>query len=1664
MPPTVTAPPQSHQTALTLKQVIESVYTDGISAILKTHLGSDGTIAGKFVDGAQVYDFSISANGKLEYNEAEASGGRSDAYLMGYTIDSGMALRQGRIDAPATIGRTPKCEKGKRCGGGCIKKGLKCSQMLSPAAKQALAQVKSSMAKVTVQPPTEPSASKAPKKEPQDDQASTPFYQNKLAIAQLAAVGLNPAGAIVILGGAGLLVHRDLDASQVKDSTIRIPPNGIPDEETFKTYDTFQPGDMIRRTFSAPGWGTRQHYGVYAGKDPETGEHMMIGCSMGAKDGEPNPMVYKHSLSKDSKPGASQYEQVPASDMKLGTKVSKEDALRRAESMLGTTFVYKGFESNCESLARSIAQGEAYSTQKEKVSPFTNAIANFVTDNASKVSVTKTKPGEKPKPGIRFGSVVIRRSVYAKDKERMTAQQIAESFKKEKARQDSSESAGLLDEFFAATGLPSPQEYEKAVAVMVKQSPGMANPIRVEMYKNYIMMLLKQGSKPDPKNPESKSDGISGRGKPCGNGYIAAGLECRVGMGKPQKGNVSPSALNRGSSRLLPNRVASNQKVLPDREANNKPSQVPFDQDPHFAGKLQPVGLTPKAVQSVLGGVLVGVAVAATASVATSAGVVANDLKKAGEAVPFEAIRQPPDGKPDAETIKVYDTFQPGDVIRKNFKVPGGAWQHYSVYTGKDPETGEHMMIDVSHAQNDGATEMKVRKRSLISDASPDSTQFERVPEADLYPDGNKPYGRDEILDRVHKMTGKTFTYQGFTSNCESFARGIVSGKAESTQRDRITRFGSAVSTAVTEAALRIKKTEKGFGLSQYNSDKTRMTAAQMMDWLDADAKRRTDSDDDLAPLPMPVIYASGVEVLAEKFPAIADLIRIEMYKRYFLAMFAMSSQPQKKADSQTRQDKGKPCGKGYIAANLECQAGEQPSLPLPKGEASSRGNAGARIAGIGAIAGAALIGTPIAGYLAMRERYRSGFTESANMAKAEGEKMTGQPRPVSDYERNLASTVGIVMPTTEKMIPDQLYGSTPIMREVSKQALGTKPSEMTVAKQITLVANGFDGRGDANGGASVASDLSGAEFDDHHIVPISNQGFAAEPGKTGIVKPEDALKAQLSTVLREGRNPVAVRMAATAYAFHRKHPALPINLVGYSGAGMATHEAAEILKKLNIPVKVANFGSPYFGLTEKVGDSITFNSQRDYVTEKTPVRDEINVSSVKDHSAYLKNDIVRAKLKDFFDDKTIVGEEKKALTKEEKAKMQKRRKAMERAVKMEESRTARQAQEKKDTDISKPNLDRYVAALIKPVLREGHSDVHQIIKVAPKDSGLTGYFADSKNRPFSFDISASGKLSYKSAVRRDFLGKDQCQKGMPCGSACVPQGDKCELTLSAGSQAMVKLALRTYATEEVPTREEVTHAMGLATREFLQNPVKAVKEGFQREKIVRQAVELQTGKPMPTKQAIAHTAMKKAGEKMTSFVKDLVKQNAEEGAVNTVGLTGSIVGGAIAGPLGALAGDVGGALATRKAITDYKALQRARASLKDDEAFQSAGKLSQLKKLGAATLSELKSAEMQKEIEDNLTGDVAGWAIGNGAAVALTAAGVGIPLKGAAVAIASTPTVVKAHRRIREGENAGKVIRETAQEVATAPVRALKSGNDREQQARVAASKAIRKFKSGVK
>jgi hypothetical protein len=249
--------------------------------------------------------------------------------------------------------------------------------------------------------------------------------------------------------------------------------------------------------------------------------------------------------------------------------------------------------------------------------------------------------------------------------------------------------------------------------------------------------------------------------------------------------------------------------------------------------------------------------------------------------------------------------------------------------------------------------------------------------------------------------------------------------------------------------------------------------------------------------------------------------------------------------------------------------------------------------------------------------------------------------------------------------------------------------------------------------------------------------------------------------------------------------------------------------------------------------------------------------------------------------------------------------------------------------------------------------------------------------------------------------------------------------------------------------------------RDFFANPGETIKRGWARERAFREAYKLSSGRVAPTKvQAVTSLA-----QKSTEGVAKLLKDNAEDLIVNTGGLAGSIVGGAATGGLGGqLAGDLAGAGVARKGVMDFRATKEAYRTLSATEEFKSASLIHRMKAVRDEALKNLTRQSGRNEID--IANDAAGWVVGNTTANvsgALVPSISGIPLKGAAVAMITSPKTEKAYRRLKAGENAGVVAKDLAKDVAGIPKEAINAGNAREAQVRAQVKQQILKLKSGV-
>lgn len=258
-------------------------------------------------------------------------------------------------------------------------------------------------------------------------------------------------------------------------------------------------------------------------------------------------------------------------------------------------------------------------------------------------------------------------------------------------------------------------------------------------------------------------------------------------------------------------------------------------------------------------------------------------------------------------------------------------------------------------------------------------------------------------------------------------------------------------------------------------------------------------------------------------------------------------------------------------------------------------------------------------------------------------------------------------------------------------------------------------------------------------------------------------------------------------------------------------------------------------------------------------------------------------------------------------------------------------------------------------------------------------------------------------------------------------------------NQLVTDLAKKTLKTAEIPTNIELLTVGKELAKDFVSNPLRAIKEGRERELLVKGLIKSTTGKSLPTNTQLIKQGFSKGV--------DAIKQNEElqkDLIVNTGGVIGSTIG-SIAGLPGQLAGDLLGATAVRKTITDISVTKTAITKARTDAVFSSLSSFDKFKKVREISLKELKDLAESGKLTDDLVADTSGWAVGN--TIAESAKGlVPLPFKGAVGASVTVPDFVKASRRIRSGENIKQVVKETANEVLLKPVKMYQRGKIREQ------------------
>ena len=169
----------------------------------------------------------------------------------------------------------------------------------------------------------------------------------------------------------------------------------------------------------------------------------------------------------------------------------------------------------------------------------------------------------------------------------------------------------------------------------------------------------------------------------------------------------------------------------------------------------------------------------------------------------------------------LYDSFQPGDLIYNSIEFAGSNRAHYAVYAGKI--NGKHSMFDVSPGKIKGEAAAVARVRTLEEGQDEYGTSFAKASKANN--DSPSPTA-EQLTAIIKQLGGKKFNWDGFESNCESFARAIVNDLPVSTQSQQVTKLTKLITKQVLRAAAPARFYESAFSL-KYARQVTRAATAR---------------------------------------------------------------------------------------------------------------------------------------------------------------------------------------------------------------------------------------------------------------------------------------------------------------------------------------------------------------------------------------------------------------------------------------------------------------------------------------------------------------------------------------------------------------------------------------------------------------------------------------------------------------------------------------------------------------------------------------------------------------------------------------------------------------------------------------------------------------------
>jgi surfactin synthase thioesterase subunit len=989
------------------------------------------------------------------------------------------------------------------------------------------------------------------------------------------AVGLSALGGMGLIGGSILLATADAKKNIAVDfGSIRQPKDGIPDEETFKTYDTFKPGDLIRKNFNLPGIGAFRHYGVYYGKDPQTGQHLIAEVDAEHQNYEGGSVFQIKPINKSAGKYSSDFEKVPASEMGLTSKsklLSQDEILNRVNKLVGQTVTFKALTSNCESVARSIVEGDAYTTQGSKA----NAFSRMVLDTLSHTVLS-----------IKVKGLTIQRTAYGKDKARLAAEEIARKLAAQKHEDaisvqenfDSLQEQAQLDllklalasdtpsdnkDLLLALGMKDPQAYEKITEKLAEAMPGIGDYVRQLLYRNYLLMLF---TLVNSANVNRSDSGVYrfDKGKPCGESFIPENFEChdkdQVSTVKAagHKRSTNPLRAVAFTAGLIGLSLASAARIRHDyRQGFTKSAELAKKK----AETLQVEKLPPSQENIVFG---IGGIAFKNSKPGLAAGTritdhIANGVSNNGgndmKLIPVENsgfnVHLQDEAMSDIDKARFAANVVFNNVAKKGRNpVAVDLAANILAWSKENPDKPIHV-IGFSMGGMTGLEAHEILHK--IDPKLADRVNYITV--------GTPYFGLNK---KPKKYTGVGASGDVLTSKLPTLDAKIFNGPAS---HDEDYYFEDKEVKEYLKAAI-------------YGTTETKNDALERFSRFDKKGQPCGEG-----------FIASDRECHVGE--AKSTPIRELKKQAAQLGIYRYSYMNKEQLERAVKIAKETPEQRQRLRKTLERERQRQIADPVEELRrlvgAKKRWNTG-NVLRDSLTAGATVLG--ISGFLygKVRDRYRGNFAESAETAKNQAQAIKVEPLRAD------------------------------------------KKTGRTEKSYITFTVDGMSSAGTSNRDHQLETMLKEADPEGfgkkHHFVSIPGNEFAHLDIPQSVPQPIRAaaesvqkISRQLGNTMVTGRNPQAVELAANVYAYHQAYNAgkplsqqRPINLIGHHEGGMTVNEAAEILKQIDIAdgssiasnLRVINLGTPHFGLTEQVAK--TTGTGRSRTTGRT-----ITISSGKD-------------------------------------------------------------------------------------------------------------------------------------------------------------------------------------------------------------------------------------------------------------------------------------------------------------------------------------------------------------------------------------------------------------------------------------------------------------------